>query len=154
MRDRIAAVISLAVVLPLLPPTATIGIENSARHACANCCSARSASATTICGSAPRHRPIDDGADGAARRGGGDEFRAVEFRPAQRDEQRARLERAAVGRHRAVRTVLALERSARHARRFTQRSRHPPSSRPRDHAAAPKYRSASRRSLKLRRVAP
>src|ERR1700723_719916 len=52
MRERIAAVISLVVVFPLLPPTATMGILNSPRHAWPSCCSARSASGTTICGTA------------------------------------------------------------------------------------------------------
>jgi hypothetical protein len=35
-RSRIAAVISLTVVLPLLPATPTMGIENCARHAAAD----------------------------------------------------------------------------------------------------------------------
>src|ERR1700721_1346140 len=52
MRSRMAAVISLVVVLPLLPPMATMGMANSARHVWPSCCSARSASATTTCGSA------------------------------------------------------------------------------------------------------
>src|SRR5580700_8772460 len=50
LRDRMAAVISLAVVLPLLPATATTGRVNSARHAFASSCSARSVSGTTTCG--------------------------------------------------------------------------------------------------------
>ncbi len=52
MRDKMAEVISLAVVLPLLPPTATMGMVKSARQARPNCCSARRASGTTTCGSA------------------------------------------------------------------------------------------------------
>ena len=43
--------------------------EVARASACASSCSARSASGTTICGSAPRHRALDHGADGAARRG-------------------------------------------------------------------------------------
>ena len=91
MRDRIAAVISLAVVLPLLPPTADDRHRRSSRQrlrqllqrakrvrargsAAARTGTARSTSAPT----APR----------AARCG--DELRAVEVRAAQRDEQRAR----------------------------------------------------------------
>ena len=50
MRDRIAAVISLAVVLPLLPATATTGKVKSARQRLASSCSARSVSGTTTCG--------------------------------------------------------------------------------------------------------
>ncbi len=49
LRDKIAAVISFAVVLPLLPATPTMGRSNSARQAIASCCKARKASGTTIC---------------------------------------------------------------------------------------------------------
>ncbi len=98
MRDRIAAVISLAVVLPLLPPTATTGTENCARHAWPSCCRARSASATTICGSGMRHRALDHGADGAARRGRRDELprRRNSVRAARRTAPRAASVRLSV----------------------------------------------------------
>ncbi len=51
-RSRMAAVISLTVVLPLLPATPTTGIEKRARQAPAELLSAVWVSATTICASA------------------------------------------------------------------------------------------------------
>src|SRR5258708_432968 len=53
MRDMMAEVISLAVVLPLLPATATTGNVKSARQLLASPCSARSVSGTRTCGNAP-----------------------------------------------------------------------------------------------------
>jgi hypothetical protein len=49
-RSRIAAIISLTVVLPLLPATPTMGIENCARQAAADPDRAAWVSGTTICG--------------------------------------------------------------------------------------------------------
>ena len=51
LTPKIAAMSSLTVVLPLLPVTATTGIENDARHARAIAPKARRESRTSICGS-------------------------------------------------------------------------------------------------------
>ena len=100
-RDRIAAVISLVGGLAVAAAHRHDGDRKSARQACASCCSARSASATTICGSATAGTARSTMAPTAPRAArAGDEIRAVEFRSAQRDEQRPRHQRAAVGRHR------------------------------------------------------
>ncbi len=50
MRDKIAAVISFAVVLPLLPATPTMGSVNWPRQVSASRCNAAKASGTTTCG--------------------------------------------------------------------------------------------------------
>ena len=126
LRDRMAAVISFAVVLPLLPPTPTIGIEKSSRHARASCCSAlqrvrrlRSAAARTSATLRSTMAPTAPRACAAATKSA-----PSNVRPAQRDEQRARRQRAAVGRHHAVRPVLADQASCHRARRVLQAALH------------------------------
>ena len=74
-----------------------------------------------------------------------DETCPVEIRAAQRDEQSPRLQRAAIGRHRGVGAILALQPTADDRRRFLQHALH---------AASRRYRIAWLRSLNSRRVAP
>ena len=146
-RDRMAAVISLAVVLPLLPATPTIGMREFARaRRAASCCSARSASATTICGRAARATGRSTmRADGAARaRPRPTKSAPSKFGPrSATNSAPAASVRLSVDTD-AVRPILADAAGRRRAlRRIAERALH---------AAAPRLRSASRRSLKLRRV--
>ena len=99
---KMAATISLTVVLPLLPATPTIGSENCARQAAADCVNAAWVSRTTSCASARSRRDVDHCARGAGGFSGRDEIIGVEARATQRDEQLARLERARVGGHASV----------------------------------------------------
>jgi hypothetical protein len=65
LTPKIAAVSSLTVVLPLLPVTATTGIENDARHARAIAPKARRESRTWICGRADAAASRDTSAPAA-----------------------------------------------------------------------------------------
>jgi hypothetical protein len=71
-----------------------------------------------------RHRAVDDGSNGAPRRRGRDEFPALEVGPAQRDEQCARGQGAAVGGHRAIGTIVSHQLAARLRRGVAQRPLH------------------------------
>ena len=110
---RIAPVISLTVVLPLLPVMPTTVPAKSRRHALAK----RGQRTQRVRHDDLRHRggdrPRNDGARGAAGRRLGNEVVAVEVLAGERDEQRARLERAAVGSDRAECGILALQRCRR-----------------------------------------
>ncbi len=123
-RSRMAAVISLTVVLPLLPATPTMGIENCARQAAAEVVRAAWVSGTTICASGRSTGRIDHGARRARGLRGGDEIVGVEARPAQRDEQLAGFERARIGGHAGVGAIGAAQRAAAGLREFEQRAAH------------------------------
>ncbi len=142
-RARIAAVISLAVVLPLLPATPTIGIAKAARHAAASRCSATCGSGTTICGtpkparSAPPARRLRRAAPPPRR------TLAVELRSAERDEQRRRPRACAC-------------RSTRPRKGHPRRPAAPPATRAASleralHAAPPRISALPSRSLNRRR---
>ena len=119
-----AAIISLTVVLPLLPATPTIGNENCARQAAADCVNAVWVSRTTTCASGALEPRVDHRTGGAGGFGGRDEIVGIEPRAAQRDEQFARLERARVGRHAAEGAIRARQLTATGARESGQRAIH------------------------------
>ena len=107
MRDKIAAVISFAVVLPLLPATATTGKREIGAPVAGQLLQRTQGVGHEHLRQHAGRRAFDQRADGALRGGRLHECRAVEVRTAQRHEQRARLQGAAVGGDAAERTVFA-----------------------------------------------
>ena len=121
---RIAPVISLTVVLPLLPVMPTTVPSKSRRQAARE----RRQRRERVAHDDLRQRTIRRGrstsapaAPSAARLG--HELVAVEALAAQRDEQRARLERARVGQHAARTRVGAVQRAAGDARELGEGAR-------------------------------
>jgi hypothetical protein len=96
---RIAAHISLTVVLPLLPVMPSSGIGKRARQAAASWPSARRVSFTATSGNpglAAAQAAFDHGAGGALGQHFGDEVVAIEALALERDEQHAGCHRARI----------------------------------------------------------
>ncbi len=146
MRDKIAAVISFAVVLPLLPATATTGKVKSARQFLRQLLQRVQRVGHEHLRQRARRCTFDQRADGALCGRRLHKCRAVKVRTAQRHKQRARLQCAAIGADASVWTVLADQ--------FAAGTTLAASLKRALHAAAPNTRSASLRSLKERRVSP
>ncbi len=136
---RIAPVISLTVVLPLLPviPT-TVPREVATPCAGEAASSASSVSGTTTCGDRRRDQAAHERARRAAGRRLRHEVMPVEALAAQRNEQRAGLERAAVGGHGAEAGAGSVQHAAGDAGEFGEVA---------DHASSPSASSTTARSL-------
>ncbi len=119
--ERIAAVISLAVVLPLLPATPTTGMSKASRHALPRARERRLRVGDDDLRQGERLRRIDERAGRAGRQRRADELVAVEARTAQGDEQIARRQRAPVARDAGEGAVGALEPAAAGLREIPQR---------------------------------
>ena len=109
---RIAPVISLTVVLPLLPVMPTTGPRNDRRHAFAKRDSATSVSGTTTCGNAASTRRLTSAPAASRCADVGDEVVAVESIAHQRHEQRARFHRAGIARDAAEARVRPVQHAA------------------------------------------
>ena len=142
---RIAPVISLTVVLPLLPVMPTTVPAVVAPPARANAVSAASVSGTTTCGTAASTGRLTSAPLQPRSAAWRTKSWRVEALAGERDEQRPGLERAAVGRHRAEGGVGALEPAAGHARELGEVA---------DHASLPSASCTTLRSLNGRTSRP
>ena len=123
-RSRMAAVISLTVVLPLLPATPTTGIENRARQAAAELLSAAWVSATTICASGDATGVSTTAPAAPALAAAATKSLALKRGPRSATNSSPALQRARVGGHAGVGAIGALERAAAGLREIGQRAAH------------------------------